>query len=729
MSDIFISYARKDIDFAGKIVQALAENDLDTWIDWKSIPKGEDWGQEIYRGIEEADAFLFLISPDSVMSEMCNKEIAHAVKNGKRILPIFISNVEDKEVNSVTGKFLTKEAKEEINRRNFIFAREERDDLKKAIDEIRTTIHTDYEWLKYHTELQVKALKWKQQEDNTSRLLRGKELQDAEQQLANSGIQKDPQPTTLQRQYHLKSRQYASYIRRIVAWGSIGVALIMVLLSVVAWQQRNSALEAQAEAERQARIALGRQLAAQSENQLIKGNDDLALLLSIESGRAAETSESFIALHKSIARFATSEIALQGHKDSIHLAAWTADESRILTASDDGTARVWNAHTGEEQIVLRGHVGSVNQAIWNTDEGRILTAGHDGTVRMWDAQTGEQLLELAGHTGPILDATWNSDESRIVGISEDETINIWDSQTGNVLLVYSNQKAQWNLDKSRILTIDSDGKLNVWETETGKNLLTFRNDIDSIVHATWNPDGGQILTVSESGVAQILDINTGRTVTTLVADPNDLFYPNQITLKHASWDPSGGRILIVTAFPSPHLGNTVQVWNAQDGQRILRLDGHFGNASWNNDGSQILTFGGSDSRFFGEPQIWNSQNGKELATLSKYPYLGNDAYDVWTLYSTWSKDGNLILSVGNNNAAWVWDANSGDELAVLSGHTDQINNAYWSADQGHVLTVSADFTARIWNLKSTYELPVIESTQMHAKLSPDATKFLTYGNN
>ena len=62
MSHIFISYSRKDIDFAGKIVQALAEGDpenkLDTWIDWKSIPKGEDWEQEIYRGIEEAHALL-----------------------------------------------------------------------------------------------------------------------------------------------------------------------------------------------------------------------------------------------------------------------------------------------------------------------------------------------------------------------------------------------------------------------------------------------------------------------------------------------------------------------------------------------------------------------------------------------------------------------------------------------------------------------------------------------
>src|SRR5512142_2312032 len=128
MSHIFISYSRKDIDFAQKIVDALAANNLDTWIDWKSIPKGEDWEQEIYRGIEEADAFLFLISPDSVESKMCNKEIAHAVKNGKRILPIVLRDADPKIVDP------------EISKRNWIFCRERQDDFVKAVEETHETI-------------------------------------------------------------------------------------------------------------------------------------------------------------------------------------------------------------------------------------------------------------------------------------------------------------------------------------------------------------------------------------------------------------------------------------------------------------------------------------------------------------------------------------------------------------------------------------------------------------
>src|SRR5688500_8018544 len=120
MSHIFISYSRKDFDFAGKIVRALGKNNLDTWIDWKSIPKGEDWEQEIYRGIEEADAFLFLISPDSVLSQMCTKETTHAVKNGKRILPIVIRDTDPKIIHP------------EISKLNWIFCRDGQDDFNKA---------------------------------------------------------------------------------------------------------------------------------------------------------------------------------------------------------------------------------------------------------------------------------------------------------------------------------------------------------------------------------------------------------------------------------------------------------------------------------------------------------------------------------------------------------------------------------------------------------------------
>ena len=65
MADVFISYSRKDKDFVRDLHEALAARERDTWVDWEDIPLTAEWLAEIYAGIEGADAFVFVISPDS----------------------------------------------------------------------------------------------------------------------------------------------------------------------------------------------------------------------------------------------------------------------------------------------------------------------------------------------------------------------------------------------------------------------------------------------------------------------------------------------------------------------------------------------------------------------------------------------------------------------------------------------------------------------------------------
>jgi hypothetical protein len=199
MSHIFISYSRRDLDFAQTIVDALSESGLEAWIDWKSIPKGEDWEEEIYRGIEGADAFLFLVSPDSVKSPMCNKEVLHAIRNNKRILPILLKDTR-------TGEFLEEIARKEIERLNWIFCRKGQDDFSEAIEHIRKTIQTDYDWVRFHTDLQVKALAWDGAKRDVSMLLRGRQLKEIEEMIGRADSQIEPLLTEIQQQYVRKSR-------------------------------------------------------------------------------------------------------------------------------------------------------------------------------------------------------------------------------------------------------------------------------------------------------------------------------------------------------------------------------------------------------------------------------------------------------------------------------------------------------------------------------------------
>src|SRR5215813_13398756 len=104
MAKLFISYSRKDSIPSRLIIRALKEMGQDVWVDWEDIPPASDWLEQIFRGIESADAFIFMISPDSIASEVCLQEVRHAAKNNRRIIPVVLRRVEPKDTNDIIRK-------------------------------------------------------------------------------------------------------------------------------------------------------------------------------------------------------------------------------------------------------------------------------------------------------------------------------------------------------------------------------------------------------------------------------------------------------------------------------------------------------------------------------------------------------------------------------------------------------------------------------------------------
>ena len=96
-----------------------------------------------------------------------------------------------------------------------------------------------------------------------------------------------------------------------------------------------------------------------------------------------------------------------------------------MTAGVDGTARIWDAATGQELLQLRGHTGTVFWAAYSPDGKTIVTGGQDQTARVWDAATGEQLRQLTGHTGYVRSAAYSPDGKTVVTGSRDRTARIW----------------------------------------------------------------------------------------------------------------------------------------------------------------------------------------------------------------------------------------------------------------------------------------------------------------
>ena len=90
-ASLMISYSRKDKVFVKQLYDELIARGFspdDIWVDWEGIPLSADWMAEITKGIQASNVFIFVISPDSVASEVCKKEIEIAVESNKRFIPI-----------------------------------------------------------------------------------------------------------------------------------------------------------------------------------------------------------------------------------------------------------------------------------------------------------------------------------------------------------------------------------------------------------------------------------------------------------------------------------------------------------------------------------------------------------------------------------------------------------------------------------------------------------------
>ena len=227
--EVFISYSRKDTDFVRRLDEALKSRGREAWVDWEDIRPTEEWMQAIYAAIEGADTFIFVLTPDSVTSVVCGREIEHAAAHNKRMVPIVA-----RELNAGT-------APEALSKLNYIFFRES-DDFEKATDTLINALDTDLEWVRGHTRLLTRAIEWESKGKNKSFVLRGDDLRAAERWLAQASTNKEPKPTALQTEYIIASRRAAAR-RQQITLGAVTLGFVVaIVLAIVAFFARQEAV-------------------------------------------------------------------------------------------------------------------------------------------------------------------------------------------------------------------------------------------------------------------------------------------------------------------------------------------------------------------------------------------------------------------------------------------------------------------------------------------------------
>ncbi len=547
--------------------------------------------------------------------------------------------------------------------------------------------------------------------------------------------------------------------------------------TAVAEQQRadRNAAEArqqQQAAETQLRVAESRRIAAEATNLLARDeHSERALLLAMEAVQIDANLTSRLALQQVVAARPYRVQILSGHTAAVTSAVFREDGQRILTASEDGTARLWSAD-GQPFATLSGHTAAITSAVFREDGQRILTASKDGTARLWDAD-GQPLATLTGHTQQIGSAVFSPDGQRILTASNDGTARLWDGD-GQPLATLSGHtawvtSAVFSPDRRRIVTASYDSTARLWDAD-GQFLATLSGHTNTVTSALFSPDGQRILTASWDGTARLWD-RDGQALVTFSSETarvnNALFSPDGQRILTASadgtarlWDrdgqplatlsghtagvssavfnADGQRILTASADGTARLrdadgqllaileGHTAQVWNAvfsENGQRILTVSEDGTARLWDTQRQPLATLEGHSAVFSengqriltaasdGMARLW-SADGQLLATLT--------GYGAW-----FSKNGQRILTASSDSTVQLWDSN-GQLLVTFEGPLNGVGSAVFREDGQRILTTSTDITVQLWDTDGQPVAELIHDLWVSsARFSPDGQHILT----
>ena len=462
-------------------------------------------------------------------------------------------------------------------------------------------------------------------------------------------------------------------------------------------------------------------LAQLAEAEQLRDHGDAALKLSVHAARReVDLQQGGLPPSRAAATLAVVvsrtgwRLLLSGHEAEVRSAAFSADATRIATASADKSARIWDAATGKEIAVLHGHQSCVKSAAFSPDALHVVTASYDKTARIWGAATGKEVAVLHGHEDWVNSATFSPDGKRIVTASADTTARIWDAVTAKAIAVlhgheYSVECAAFSPDGKRIVTASVDKTARIWDAATGRPIAVLRGHEEWARSAAFSPDGSRIVTASRDKTARIWDATTAKEIVVLRGHEDDV--------NSAAFSPDGMRI--VTSSGSGFVKDkTARIWEAATGREMAVLRGHQGpvnSAVFAPDGRHVIT-----ASYDKTARVWEAPTGKETAVLRRHEDQVNSA--------AFSPDGSRIVTASDDRTARVWDVVTGRETAALRGHKYSVISAAFSPDGKRIVTASYDNTARIWDAMTAKEIAVLrghENSVRSVAFSPDGSRIVT----
>ncbi len=429
------------------------------------------------------------------------------------------------------------------------------------------------------------------------------------------------------------------------------------------------------------------------------------------------------------------------------------DWKKIITWSDDYTARLWEIATGTQIGEPMIHDGLVIDAVFNSDGTKVLTWSRDETARLWETATGKQIGEPMAHDSCVSGAVFNRDGSKIL-IWNSNTARLWEVGTGKALgdPMKHDEKingALFNRSETMILTWSDDKTIRLWESGTCKPIGELITPGGQVIGVVFNRDGSNILTWSDDYIAQLWETGTGKQIGNPMAHgaPVKGAVFNRDETRILTWEGQIARLWEVgtgkqIGNPMTHdrsvLGamfnrdeTTILTWSEDGTTRLwvtrteplisptMRHNGNVLGAVFNRDETTILTW--SDDK---TARLWETKTGKPSGS----PMVHNDKIKG----AVFNRDETTILTWSDDKTARLWEAKTGRPIGSPMVHNDKVKGAVFNRDGTMILTWSADKTARLWEAGTGKQIgPSMKhiGSVKGAVFNRDETKILTWSSD
>jgi WD40 repeat protein len=407
---------------------------------------------------------------------------------------------------------------------------------------------------------------------------------------------------------------------------------------------------------------------------------------------------------------------LAGHTADITALAFTRDGARLLSASEDGTIKVWDTAAGQEMLTLRGHTGPVHDLSLSHDDAHLATAGgldrEPGEVLLWNAAplpTGvdlpivEYATESTTRQRAVIDdpqpvvlselggipagVAWRPDGRQVAvwfqAAPGPQRVRLFAADTGEPTQTldvgdFPVHGVAYGADGSRLAIATGGvnaeaGELIVFDLADDGPPLRWPGIYGGVA---WRPDGAQIAVGAEFGGRrglQLRDATTGEV---------------QFSLEGGYFAPAysaDGRVVVAGA------GRVVNVWNAHDGQPVSHIET---TADWVRqpavypDGTMLAAAGGGTVNTPGSLSFWETSLGGPLWTIQ--------GHGGWFADADFSRDGRWLATCSYDRTIKVWDCRTFHAVATLVGHGGEVNAVAFAPDGRRIASASGDGTVRIW---------------------------------